>query len=220
VLSTAQQEAQAAQQAQQQQTDTAQALQTTRAALEQLQAEARTTQQALEVGKVQQAEEQARWQALHEQLAQELKEPLQQQVVSLQRGTDRLTIRIGGEALFGPGAASLRPESRNTLDKIAAALQGISDHIIRVEGHTDSTPVGGPTRERWSSNWELSAARAASVVRYLQEKELPPERLAIGGYAFYRPVATNDTPEGRALNRRIEITLLPMVAAGGKEPSR
>jgi chemotaxis protein MotB len=145
---------------------------------------------------------------------------MQQQGVSIQRGTERLTIRVGGEALFGPGGVALRPEGRNTLEKIATALQGLADYVIRVEGHTDSTPIGGPARERWSSNWELSAARAASVVRYLQEKELPPEHLAIGGYAFYRPVATNDTPAGRALNRRIEITLLPMVAAEDKEQSR
>jgi chemotaxis protein MotB len=155
-------------------------------------------------------------QALQERLSQELSEAIQQQEVSIQSGTDRLTIRVGGEALFGAGAVSLRPESRRTLDKIATALQGIPDYVFRIEGHTDDIPVGGAVRERWPTNWELSAARAALVVRYLQEKGLSPERLAIGGYAFYRPVAANDTPEGRGLNRRIEIILLPMTSAGDK----
>jgi chemotaxis protein MotB len=217
-LTTAQQEAQAAraaaQQAQQQQTTSAQAAQAAQAALEQARTEAATVRQALEARQAQQAQETTRLQALQERLSQELSEAIQQQAVSIQGGTDRLTVRLGGEALFGTGAVSVRPESRPMLDKIVTVLQGTADYVFRIEGHTDDIPLGGSARERWPTNWELSAARAASVVRYLQEKGLPPEQLAIGGYAFYRPVATNDTPEGRGLNRRIEIVLLPMTSAG------
>jgi chemotaxis protein MotB len=209
-----------AQQWQQKQADTAQALQAAQAALEQTRQEVATVRHTSDTHAAQQAQEAARWQTLHAGLAQELKDAMQRQEVSLLQGTDRLTIRVGGEALFRPGEISLRPESRTTLDKIAAVLQGIPDYVIRVEGHTDNIPVTGATRERWPSNWELSAVRAASVVRYLQEKGLSPEQLALGGYAFYRPVTSNDTPEGRTLNRRIEITLLPLTPGGDKMQSR
>jgi chemotaxis protein MotB len=202
--------------AQQQQKDTAEAELAAQAALEQARGEAATVRQTIEARQARQTQDTARLQALQEQLSQELSEAIQQQEVSIQSGPDRLTIRLGGEALFGARVVALRPESRPTLDKIATVLQGISDYVFRVEGHTDDIPVGGATRERWPTNWELSAARAALVVRYLQDKGLPPERLAIGGYAFYRPVAANDTPEGRGLNRRIEIILLPMTSAGDK----
>ena len=223
-LALAQQATQAAQaeaqQWQQKQADTAQALQATQAALEQTKKELATVRHTFDTRVAQQAQEAARWQTLHERLSQELKDAMQRQEVSLLRETDRLTIRVGGEALFRPGEISLRPESRTMLDKIAAVLQGIPDYVMRVEGHTDNIPVTGATRERWPSNWELSAVRAASVVRYLQEKGLSPEQLALGGYAFYRPVTSNETPEGRALNRRIEITLLPPPPGGDKMQSR
>ena len=223
-LALAQQATQAAQaeaqQWQQKQADTAQALQATQAALEQTKKELATVRHTFDTREAQQAQEAARWQTLHERLSQELKDAMQRQEVSLLRETDRLTIRVGGEALFRPGEISLRPESRTTLDKIAAVLQGIPDYVMRVEGHTDNIPVTGATRERWPSNWELSAVRAASVVRYLQDKGLSPEQLALGGYAFYRPVTSNETPEGRALNRRIEITLLPPTPGGDKMQSR
>ena len=223
-LALAQQAAQAAQaetqQWQQKQADTAQALQATQATLEQARQEAATVRHTFDTHAAQQAQEAARWQTLHARLAQELNDAMQRQEVSLLQGTDRLTIRVGGEALFRPGEIALRPESRTTLDKIAVVLQGIPDYVIRVEGHTDNIPVTGATRERWASNWELSAVRAASVVRYLQEKGLSPEQLALGGYAFYRPVASNETPEGRTLNRRIEITLLPPTPGGDKMQSR
>ena len=88
------------------------------------------------------------------------------------------------------------------LDKVVALLKEFPDYDVRAEGHTDSTG-------NWSANWQLSALRAGAVVRYLQEKGIKPERLASTGYAFYRPVAANDTPDGRAANRRIEITLEP-----------
>jgi chemotaxis protein MotB len=79
-----------------------------------------------------------------------------------------------------------------------------------VEGHTDNKPLGPTLKERFPSNWELSTARAAAVVRFLQEEGLlQPERLSARGYSFYRPLATNDTEEGRHQNRRIEIILGP-----------
>jgi len=87
---------------------------------------------------------------------------------------------------------------------VAEALAGVQGKLIRVEGHTDNVPVHAST---WTSNWDLSAARALAVVRVLQEKGVDPTRLAAAGYGEYQPIASNDTPEGKSLNRRIEIVL-------------
>jgi len=138
----------------------------------------------------------------YQQAVRELGPEIEQKAITVLEGPDRMTIRVGGTALFSPGQASLRPESRAMLDKVVEVLKEFPDHDVRAEGHTDSTG-------NWSSNWELSASRAGAVVRYLQEKGIRPERLASTGYGFYRPVASNDTPAGRAANRRIEITLEP-----------
>jgi chemotaxis protein MotB len=79
-----------------------------------------------------------------------------------------------------------------------------------VEGHTDDVPIGLVFIEKYPTNWELSAARAVGVVRFLQEKGwLEPKRLSAVGYSYYKPVASNDTAEGRRQNRRIEIILVP-----------
>jgi chemotaxis protein MotB len=77
-----------------------------------------------------------------------------------------------------------------------------------VVGHTDNVPITGGLQKVFASNWELSAARATTVVRFLQEAGIAPERLIATGRAEYAPVAPNDTPEGRQKNRRIEITLI------------
>ena len=138
-----------------------------------------------------------------------MQEAVQSDMVTLQPRPDQLMIRVGGEALFQPGQTSLRPESRRILDNVIGVLRAFPNYRIRVEGHTDSVPVGA--QSRWASNWELSAVRAAAVARYLEDKGIDPERLFISGFSYYHPVAPNETPEGRAQNRRIEILLLPPV---------
>jgi chemotaxis protein MotB len=117
------------------------------------------------------------------------------------------------EVLFGPGSAELGADGRAALDEFAGLFREVRDAlpdeipwILRVDGHTDSTPLSG--QGRYKSNWELSQARALSVVRYLvDEQGFPPERLAATGFGEYQPVAPGDTPEGRARNRRIELKL-------------
>jgi chemotaxis protein MotB len=164
-------------------------------------------QQQLSAQEMQQRQVEEGIQAVHDQARQQLQEAVQEKIVTLQPHPDRLRIRIGGEALFRPGQAALRPESRRMLDQVTSVLQAFPDYRARVEGHTDSVPVG--SQSRWESNWDLSAARASAVVRYLEEQGVAPERLLLSGYAFYRALASNETPEGRAQNRRIEIVLLP-----------
>jgi len=116
-----------------------------------------------------------------------------------------LTIRFLDTALFDLGKADLKPEAQAILDNVAGILKTLPNPI-RVEGHTDNLPIN---TYRFPSNWELSATRATTVVRYLAEKHgIPPERLSAAGYGEWRPVVPNDTPEQRAQNRRVDIVVL------------
>ncbi|SEW01205.1 chemotaxis protein MotB [Aliiroseovarius sediminilitoris] len=120
---------------------------------------------------------------------------------------------FSSEVLFSSAEAALQPEGRAQVAKVAALLSEVAgeipdeiDWIIRVDGHTDNVPLSGTGRYR--NNWELSQARALSVVQYLiNDLGFPPERLAATGFGEYRPVNTADTPEARAQNRRIELKL-------------
>lgn len=111
-------------------------------------------------------------------------------------------IRILEKAFFDAGKADLKEGAKVALGRIIPIVKNI-DNQIRIEGHTDNVPINN---REFRSNWELSARRATEVVSYFIEKhDFPPERVSAVGYAQYRPVALNDMPENRALNRRIEI---------------
>jgi len=120
---------------------------------------------------------------------------------------------FSSEVLFEPGAASLSEAGQLEIDKVANILLGVKDSIpdtiewvIRVDGHTDNIPLSGAGEFR--DNWELSQARALSVVRYMVEAlQFPANRMAANGFGEFQPVNTDDTPEARAQNRRIEIKL-------------
>ena len=120
---------------------------------------------------------------------------------------------FSSEVLFQPASADLSAEGKTQIAEVVQGLQEIAaaippeiDWIIRVDGHTDATPLSGLGRYR--DNWELSLARALSVVRYMQDDlGFPPERLAAAGFGQYRPVAEGDSPEALAQNRRIELKL-------------
>jgi chemotaxis protein MotB len=116
-----------------------------------------------------------------------------------------LVIRVlTDDLLFASGQASLSPRSDALLSEIAQLLQLAEGHPVAVEGNTDNVPIHGGT---YPSNWELSTARASTVVRFLLAKGVAPSRLTAVGYAEQRPVASDGTPEGRALNRRVEIVV-------------
>jgi chemotaxis protein MotB len=115
------------------------------------------------------------------------------------------------DVLFETASADLGPEGRAQIARIAAALLQISneippeiDWVLRVDGHTDKRPIRSPV---YASNWELSTARAISVVRYMIEQGLPPDRLAAGGFGEFQPLDTAETEEAYRLNRRIELRL-------------
>ena len=123
-----------------------------------------------------------------------------------------VVVSIANAVAFEPGKAELLPEARATLIQVATALQGFPSQI-RVEGHTDNIPIH--TGE-FPSNWELSSARAVTIVRFLAEGgHLPPDRLAAAGYGEFHPVAANDTTEGRAANRRVELVIVKSGSSEG-----
>ncbi len=117
----------------------------------------------------------------------------------------KLIIKLKDNVLFDPAKADIKPDALGILNILGETLQGdiFSMSDFRIEGHTDNVPIN---TIRFPSNWELSASRATSVLRYFRDElDFPEEHLAISGYADMKPLETNDTPEGRAANRRVEI---------------
>jgi chemotaxis protein MotB len=119
-----------------------------------------------------------------------------------------LTVDVAEQLFFDSGRAALKDSGKQILGKVAESLKGYEDKAIRIVGHTDNVPIRGGLQKVFPSNWELSAARATTVVRFLQDAGIAPERLVATGRAEYAPVAPNDSTEGRQKNRRIEITLI------------
>lgn len=137
--------------------------------------------------------------------------------VRLLQNARGLTVDIGAGALFAPGQAALRQEARAVLAAVARALRE-GEEPLEVEGHTDDTPINSTA---FPSNWELSVTRASTVVRLLVEQGVAPARLAAIGRAEYLPVESNDTPQGRARNRRVSLTVVaPAPAAPANSPAR
>jgi len=117
-------------------------------------------------------------------------------------------ITMGSSDLYSVGSATLSRQGSDMLDAVGTIVSGYDDWRIDVEGHTDGQPIGGALRAKYESNWELSVARAAAAVRYLQFKTgIPAEKMSVRGFGEHRPVDTNETVEGREANRRIELIL-------------
>lgn len=124
--------------------------------------------------------------------------------VRIQRG--RMVVEMAENILFDSGKADLKKEGQTALQEVAGVLASIPDREFQIAGHTDNVAI---RTARFPSNWELSTARAVTVARFLAAQGVPSTRLSAAGYAETQPVASNDTPEGRAQNRRIEIVLMP-----------
>ena len=145
-----------------------------------------------------------------QRMEDELKRKLADQDVVISRLKDQLKVTVASEILFPSGSAELAPAGADVLRKVAAAANQSQDEV-RVEGHTDSDPIASVLAQYYPTNWELSTARAAAAVRTLQATGMvPAERLAAVGYGDSHPVAPNDTVEGKAKNRRVEIIFKPI----------
>ncbi len=118
----------------------------------------------------------------------------------------RMVVEMASEILFPSGKAKLLEEGEEALGELAGVLRTIRDRDFQVAGHTDNVPIHSG---RFKSNWELASARAVTVVKFFQEAGVNPEHLSASGYAEYQPAASNETKEGKAQNRRIEIVLMP-----------
>jgi chemotaxis protein MotB len=135
--------------------------------------------------------------------------------ITVARDSRGLIIRISDTMVFAPGRADILPQNRDLLNRIAELLAEVPNQII-VEGHTDNVPIHTP---QFPTNWELSVARATTIVRYfVEQRAIDAERISVGGYGEFRPIAWNDTPEGRVKNRRVDIVVLqtPRTPAAGE----
>ena len=143
---------------------------------------------------------------LEERLGQEIND----KQIKLQMMEKGLVITVVGDLLFDSGKAKIRREAYPLLDKVATALKdNMANFNVGIEGYTDNVPI---KHSKWKSNWELSTARSLSVLHFLaNEKGVSPERLSAIGFGEYRPVASNDTRDGRKQNRRVEIVIQPKV---------
>lgn len=157
-------------------------------------------------------------QSIQDELVAELKNELADKTVQVERIRDQLRVNLVDEVLFDFGEATLKPAGIAVFGKFGAVLARATDRRVEVQGHTDNVPITGVLAKRFATNWELSAARATNVVRFLQEQaKLDPTRLSASGYAEFRPKGPNDTDAGRRQNRRIEILLIPIPAAAPAE---
>jgi chemotaxis protein MotB len=145
----------------------------------------------------------------YENLLEKMKSEISKGQVTISELKGKLTVNMVDSILFDSGKAEVKAGGLEILGKVISILKDVNDKAIRIEGHTDNVQIGGALARRYPTNWELSAARAINVTRYLQDQGIDPGQLAAVAFGEWKPVATNDTAEGKAKNRRIEINLVP-----------
>ena len=162
-------------------------------------------------------------------LVDDLQEEVAAGQIEIEQLRDGVRLNLTQDVLFALGSAKLNTAGVAVVRKVASRVKGVP-HGVEVQGHTDPVPIRRHATTRYPTNWELAAARASQVVRLLQQEGVDPRRLSAVSFGPYRPVASNETPEGRAKNRRIEIRVQPLprvrsaeagppsVAAGAPSP--
>ena len=148
----------------------------------------------------------------YESLISGLERQLKNKEMSIREFEEKLSITFVDKVLFDFGKAAITPKGRGILKRVGSSLKKIPGMQIRVVGHTDNKAIRSEYQYKFPSNWELSSARAAAVVRLFQrETGLDPESFEVVGRSFYNPVASNETKEGRAKNRRVEVIIGPKI---------
>jgi len=170
---------------------------------------AETEKRAAETTKEKDAEI-ARLKGTYDSLVKDLQGEISKGQIKVTQIRDKLSVQLVEKILFDSGKAEIKPEGKEVLSKVGKVLLGVTDKQIRIEGYTDSVPISAALRQRFPTNWELSAQRATTVLRFLETAGVDGKNLAAVGYGPFKPVASNDTLEGRAENRRIEIALTPL----------
>ncbi len=146
--------------------------------------------------------------ALFRDLAKKLKRMIDAKELNVLLREGRMVIVMPNDVLFDSGHVDIKPAGRESLKRLAAVLKTVEGRQFQVAGHTDTVPISTP---RFPSNWELSTGRAVEVTRFLLAQGMQPGTLSAAGYGEFDPVAGNDSAEGRAKNRRIEMTLVPAI---------
>jgi chemotaxis protein MotB len=179
--------------------------------LEEMLNDLRQTSVELEAQIKEKEEALAALQSTQDELRGELEQEIADGRIQVERLRDQLRVQMVDEILFDSGEATLKQAGVEVLEKVGAVLKKAENKLIIVQGHTDNVPIKGRLAERFPTNWELSAARAVNVARFLQDTAgLDPSQLSATGFSEYRPKADNSTAEGRQKNRRIEIVLAPL----------
>ncbi len=172
---------------------------------ENLQSSLNETQRALEELRARERQAQARLQTFRNML-ERFRSMIESGRLRVRIVRGRMVVELPEGILFDSGRAELKDEGETTLAEVAQVLRDIPNRQFQIAGHTDNVPIRS---RRYPSNWELSTARAVTVSKFLLEQGVDTGRLSAAGYAETQPVSSNDTPEGRAQNRRIEIVLMP-----------
>lgn len=144
----------------------------------------------------------------YDELVKNLSQEVEKGQLQVRQYQNMLSVDLAEKIFFDSGRATLKPGGKEVLKKVGEVLKEYEDKIIRVVGHTDNVPIAKALQSIFPTNWELSVARATTVVRFLEESGVPPERMMASGRSKHDPVDTNDTPEGRQNNRRIEIMII------------
>ncbi len=143
----------------------------------------------------------------YEKLNTDLKSEVATDQVQIEQLQGKLKVTMVDQILFPEGGWEVGRKGEETLDKVIPTFKTLKGQRIEIEGFTDNVPIGPELKKRFPSNWELSTARATDVVRYLVSKGVSPSLLSASGFGDTRPVASNDTAQGRAKNRRIEVII-------------
>jgi len=145
---------------------------------------------------------------IYRTLVSKLRDMIDAHTLGVEIRKGKMVVKVADQILFDPGKAELKSAGEAALRQVAAVLREIPDRDFLVAGHTDNRPIKASP---YHSNWELSTARAVTVVQFLQAEGVDPRRLAAAGYSEFDPVGDNSAPETRALNRRIEVVVMPNI---------
>ncbi len=161
----------------------------------------------------------AKLRATYDSLEEKMKAEIKKGEIRLSQAGGRIRVDLIDKILFDSGSADLSKRGEEILGRIGSVLTNVEDKQIQISGHTDDNPISDRLKEKFATNWELSVARAVTVVRFLSEHaKVPSRRMVAAGYGQFQPIASNANPEGRARNRRIEILLTPSLEARQKRP--
>jgi len=148
-------------------------------------------------------------QSSYNQLEEQMQQEIERGEITISELEGRLTVNMVDSILFPSGSSKIKKAGLAVLRRVADIVKDVDDKDIEVEGHTDNIRISSRIKKYFDSNWELSTARAVTVVRFLEKHGIPGERLSAVGLGKFHPIASNNTRKGRAQNRRIQIVLVP-----------